>query len=410
MFALVKNRYRDEDSFEAVAARHPRIPRLVAIKTDVQRRGVSYTPRALAAVDPQVHQIYDFGVAKLPHSLMLRDATTVLTLPQPAERDPYLVDHVDGRFVLVDDGQVIEPVELWRRPAYYDKQTSSGRWMKDIMPARPSRLDLFAMSYCYFHTDDQGCKFCGLPAHYQDRRAANHLPRRAQTQDITECVAEAIKEPGRFTNVCLTGGSIVKGEDLFDLEVDTYIGLLQAVGAALDAPKFSSQLIGSAFTEKQLRRLYDETGLTNFTTDIEVLDERLFNWICPGKARWVGFGQWRERLIAAVDVFGRGHVGTGIVAGVETATPEGVRSEDEALDLTLSGAEDLARHGVVTVAQVWTPIPGSPFHDQKAPSLEYYLRLAQGLQDIRARHGLSVDFDNYRQCGNHPDTDLARLQ
>lgn len=43
------------------------------------------------------------------------------------------------------------------------------------------------------------------------------------------------------------------------------------------------------------------------------------------------------------------------------------------------------------------------------PPLEYYVRLARGLHEIRARYGLYVDFDDYRRCGNHPDTDLARL-
>ena len=55
------------------------------------------------------------------------------------------------------------------------------------------------------------------------------------------------------------------------------------------------------------------------------------------------------------------------------------------------------------------PRPGSAFKDQKAPSLDYFIRLAQGLQDIRASHGLKVDFDDYRRCGNHPNSDLARL-
>ena len=32
-----------------------------------------------------------------------------------------------------------------------------------------------------------------------------------------------------------------------------------------------------------------------------------------------------------------------------------------------------------------------------------------GLRNLRVRYRLSVDFDDYRRCGNHPDSDLARL-
>lgn len=157
------------------------------------------------------------------------------------------------------------------------------------------------------------------------------------------------------------------------------------------------------------RRLYEQTGLTSYTSDLEVLNEQMFNWICPGKAKWVGYKEWRDRLVRAVDIFGRGNVSTGLVGGVELAKPNGFRSE-EALASTLEEAEYLAERGVNSVYIVWVPRPGSDLRGQQAPSLDYYIRLAQGLQDLRTKYGLRIDFDDYRRCGNHPDTDLARLQ
>jgi len=410
MSVVLPKTVRDEPSFEETLARHPDFPRLVALKIDVQRRGVHYTDRARDAVDPQVHQTYNWGFGDYPHSLLLRDSTTILVVPHSLDRAPYVVDHQDGRFVLLDGGRVVETVDLWRRPAFYDKVTSSGRPMREIVSARPQRLDIFSMSYCYFNVGDQGCKFCSLPALHQYLRAKNNLPRRPHAQDITECIVEAIKEPGRYTNIHITGGSIFKGEEAFDQEVDLYVEILQAVGAAFSTRRFPSQLLASAFTEKQLRRLHEETGLSSFTSDIEVLNERLFDWICPGKAKWIGYQEWKRRLIRAVDIFGRGRVGTGIVGGVETAAPHGFRTEHDALASTLDEAEYLARHGVTTVHTVWEPLPESPFAGQTAPSLDYFIRLARGLQDLREAYGLNVDFDNYRRCGNHPDSDLARLQ
>lgn len=43
MPALLKEIYRAEPSFDDVLAEHPRFPRLIARKIDVQRRGVHYT-------------------------------------------------------------------------------------------------------------------------------------------------------------------------------------------------------------------------------------------------------------------------------------------------------------------------------------------------------------------------------
>ena len=188
-----------------------------------------------------------------------------------------------------------------------------------------------------------------------------------------------------------------------------YIETLQAIGANFSTRRFPSQLIASAFSEEQLGRIYEQTGLLSYTADLEVLDEEKFNWICPGKAETLGYREWRRRLIAAVDIFGRGQVNTNIVSGVNLAQPHGCSTEDEALHETLAGAEDLARHGIVVAATTWNPCEGSVFHKQKTPSLEFHVHLAKGLADIARQYGLHADMDDYRRCGNHPVTDLLRV-
>ncbi|MGB8265537.1 MAG: hypothetical protein WCE44_04385 [Candidatus Velthaea sp.] len=47
----------------------------------------------------------------------MRDGTTILTDPTPLAQDPYVVDWIDGRFVLVDGGQVIDQERAARRNA-----------------------------------------------------------------------------------------------------------------------------------------------------------------------------------------------------------------------------------------------------------------------------------------------------
>jgi hypothetical protein len=143
--------------------------------------------------------------------------------------------------------------------------------------------------------------------------------------------------------------------------------------------------------------------------EIEVFGEKLFGFICPGKSRWVGYHEWKKRLVDAVDIFGPGRVGTGIVSGVELVPPVGYPSEDAALEGTLAEAEDLAKQGVSTVNMIWVPRPGSAFGVRQNASLEYYVILAWELQQLRKKYHLQIDFDDYRRCGNHADSDLARV-
>ena len=59
-----KGERKPELSLAEVVAKYPQCPRLIALKIDVQRRGVHYTDKALAAVDYSIHQMrspYLFG-------------------------------------------------------------------------------------------------------------------------------------------------------------------------------------------------------------------------------------------------------------------------------------------------------------------------------------------------------------
>lgn len=406
-----------ELTFTEVVNKYQDIPRLIITKIDVQRRGVYYTERALSVLDETRHQVtgtHIFGsrdgkLIPRPESLLLRDGSSIITTPTPLEQNPYTVDLVDGRLWLLDDGEPLEEVEYWPAPDFYSKVNASGVPLKNIVSARPQRLNIFPYRYCTFWNNGKGCAFCDIVSQLKKGQTELGIPPKLDPVEVADVVREALREPGRFAAVFLTAGSNTAGKIPFDEEVDYYIQILQAVGELFTTRKFPSQLIGSAFTEQQLERLYNETGLLSYTADIEVLNEELFNRLCPGKAEWVGYREWKRRLVRAVDIFGRGRVNTGLVAGIELTRPHGFTTEDEALQRVLEEAEDLASQGVSTVFIPWSPRPGTPLGDQTNASLEYYVRLASGLHGLREKYRLPVEFDDYRRCGNHPDTDLSRL-
>jgi hypothetical protein len=206
---------------------------------------------------------------------------------------------------LVDREEVVEEVEYWPRPDFYSQSTANGTPLKYIVSARPKRLSIFPYRYCHFWNEGEGCLFCDIVPQLKKARTELGVPTRAKPEEIGFAVGEALKEPGRFTGICITGGSILSGTEAFDDEVDYYIEVLKAIGANFRDNQFPSQLIATAFSEIQLQRLHDETGLMSYTADIEVLDERLFGWICPGKARQIGYQEWKHRLVRAAEIFGR---------------------------------------------------------------------------------------------------------
>jgi len=402
-----------------VKAKYPEVSPFVILKIDVQRRGVVYSGRALAQVDPRRHLTQVRGLfsvdgeknTSLPVSLLLRDGTTIIAAPNtPGPHTPYQVDFREDRLVLVDDGEVLEEVEYFLRPDFYDQVTRRGTPMWQVAAmVRPQRIDFNPYNYCHFWDNGKGCRYCNVSAVYRKAQKESGRSLRLDPEDVFDTLTEALKQPGRFAYIVLTGGSIPGPDNRFTEEVDTYIETLQALGRAFSVPRFPSQLIASAFPTDELERLYRHTGLTSYTTDLEILDEEKFAWICPGKQERVGYREWKARLIRAVAIFGRGNVNTGFVAGAELARPHGFQTEEEGLAATLATAEELAFHGIETAQTVWRPSQGSAFHDQDSPSLEYHVRLAWELDGIHRRYRLRSDMDDYRRCGNHPNTDLARI-
>ena len=411
-----KWREKELSIFEVIQ-KYPEVSPFIIIKTDAQRRGVTYTEAALERVDPKIHQTLNrsFGGevsdknTRTPFSLLMRDGTSILAGAHRSSgeaRDPLVIDVVDGKTVITDQGKVLEEVIYWEKPDFYDKVTSKGTPMWQIAWARPQRIDLNPYQDCQFwNTPGHGCKYCAIKGTYQLAKKPDFV----NIDEIDETVTEALKQKGRFTSIFLTGGTILSGKELLDDEVDNYINILQRVGKNFSSSKFPSQLIGTAFNKKQLKRLYENTGLMSYTADIEVLNKEQFDWICPGKSARIGYDEWKKRLFDAVDIFGPGYVNTGLVVGVELAKPNGFASEDIALEKILLEAEDFMKNGISPVGCVWTVSPCSIFKNQVSPSLEYFVKVARGFDQLRRKYGINIDMDNYRRCGNHPDTDLSRI-
>lgn len=411
--------WREEElSLQEVLRKFPDIPKFIILKTDIQRRGVVFSEAALRLFDPAKHSaasscLFSNDSGYKPTGLLFRDGTTVLfhdTGETRRHRAPYWVDAVDGRLLLTDRGEVIEEVWYWEKADYFDRVTSKGNAMWSLVSNRPQRLDITGSWECHFwDKPGGGCKYCPMGAQAGSKKKEGGILVN-DPKEIVEVLAEAFKQKGRFTNIMITTGSILSGEHLFDDEVQYHIELLQEIGKLFRTERFPSQLIATSYDKRQVERLYRETGLMSYTADIEVLNETAFGKLCPGKAEYVGYREWKKRLKDAATVFGAGRVNTGVVTGTELAEGIGFRTEDAAFAAVSEEAEELAEAGVGVAVTVWQPSPISMLRNAKNPSLEYYVRITMEMERLRLKYHLGVDFDDYRRCGNHPNTDLARIR
>ncbi len=424
-------------SFKEVAAKYPDVPSFVIRKIDVGLRGVTPTDRAVERARQSgalfEEQVEGGGKRIKMGGGTFRDGSALFGLEASligpgfgwsrmlrGELVPYVLDVLDDELMLVDGDGPAEQVYLATIPDYYGKRTSRGTPMHHLVTADPPDcLNISPHNYCRFWREKQPCKYCTLGAqpkgeHSSVYHSHNDINQGHKTQDdledIYEAVSEALKEPGRWTCIRLIAGSDPAGTTPFENEVDQYIAVLKTLRRCFDGKGPSVRLVASALPESQLVRL-KETGATAYMAPLEVWDEKLFQWVCPSKAKYFGRQYWIDSAIAAIKVFGRGNVSTQWVGGAEMTRPYGFQTVDEAVASTLEGTEFFAQHGVTASFGVLRVLEGSIFYGQKQaqPSLEYSVRLAAGMRDIRRKHGLGVDHNDFRRCGKNPDTEMSRL-
>ena len=403
------------EEWEQACSDYPELSPFTLLKLSMVRYGAVLSPNALSRLqDP----FYSFGKAEpfgisfegrtpelsMPGPILLRDGSFVYINYGERFEDPYDIEYHQERgvFLLKENGETLEEVDFVPRPAFFGKKTSRGTPMEALADVRAQKLILTAYQRCRFWEGGDQCHFCAF-------FTGGHSTGAVNCQDIYETVREAVREPGRFSEIYLSGGSDFGGDPPFETEVERYIQVLQAIGRNFSG-RFPSQLMAPAYPKKQLKRIYDQTGVTSYCPNIEVWDENIFRHLCPGKEKWIGHKEWVRRTLDAVEIFGRGQVCTQVISGVELAKPYGFSSLEEALESNFQACDFFARHGVSYLSVIWHPHKASRLGFQPVPPLEYYIRLAKGLHEIRRSYGLVSTNDDYKRCGNHPDSDFERFE
>jgi len=142
---------------------------------------------------------------------------------------------------------------------------------------------------------------------------------------------------------------------------------------------------------KDQLRTFKDAGVQIYHPNYEVWDRRLFDLICPGKARYIGRDEWIRRILDAATIFGPDKVIPNFVAGIEMSRPHGFPTVEEAMASTAEGLEFFMSRGVCPRFTTWCPEPLSLLGStQGGAPLEYHARLLQTWRDTHARHRLPV--------------------
>lgn len=398
---------------EIAVARYSDLPPEAILKTDLLRQGIAWTRAALAIsakAKPKSYFIFSFDRKTqeeltpeerraAPEEIALTGGQWNLKRTVVSQRmnpeSPHIIDvRENGTLGLRCNDTWLCDVTLPKRPAYYDENLPNGKPITDIAPTLEwgYLIYLTAFRLCQYWGKEEECQFCDINNNYRQQKAEGRSYTGVKS---TEEVLAALEIINRLdvdrSSTCytVTGGSVTTQLNGLN-EGQFYAQYAEAIEA-----KFPGRWMGKAVVQalpidevKDLKR----AGYKIYHPNYEVWDERLFNLLSPGKARYVGRNEWIKRILDAAEVFGPQHVIPNFVAGIEMSRPHGFTDIEAAIKSTQEGLEYFMSRGVCPRFTVWCVEPNTVLHDTnpEPPPLDYYCRLLQIYRDTHRKHGLPI--------------------
>jgi hypothetical protein len=219
------------------------------------------------------------------------------------------------------------------------------------------------------------CQFCytgGISEQLAKKHKAE--PAIPTLRDAAEIVDYAVNKEKMAEYIQITGGSTMNPQ----AECDTISQLLKEIDSVVGLENVHGEVL--VFTTpptdpKMLDRVFD-AGADRIACSLEVWDERLAQIITPGKVKYTSRKRHVDALKYIAKEYGPNKACSTFVVGLEP------------VESFLQGAEALARDGIVAMASLWIPFGRPVMGSAKAPGLDYYRRVKQGLAEIYQRYGI----------------------
>lgn len=302
-------------------------------------------------------------------SILLNGKAVCVPYSGPYVADsPFCLKEEGGQVLLFEGDQSIGPVDLIKRPSFYDWETSENiSYSRIALLHGRDCLATTILQTCVNWKEAQPCRFCGIELSLKNHQT---IPRKTPEQ-LAE-VAQKARELDSVRQVVLTTGRAIHAGE----EIDHLACCATAVKKSSGLP-IQAQVLPPPDTEglDQLQ----EAGVDSVGLHIESFDFDVLSRMAPVKAG-IGLGGYVLAWKKAVELFGPNQVSSFLIVGLG----EGEGS-------VISGAEFLADLGVFPFIVPFRPIPGSMMETVRPPDPSKMVRIYEAVSEILKRKGLTMD-------------------
>lgn len=383
------------------------LPSSVKIKVELMFEGIRYSEALGRSVSHSFPNYYPYrfkkgetgptgkGTAAIPYLLTTENGTLIRIKGNP-DSNWTVSGSAETGYWLGQDGQDTRmPIEFEPRPNWLDAETSDGFPMVRTGVSLHGDMAVINVAPgCDYFTvkssegESMRCTFCSYGApdartqHLGQVRGVTELPERTYTR-MQETLRSALDET-EIRHIYLVGGSMTCWEE----EGRRYLALAEATQRTVQN-RIPVSCGSGALLLESMKELHTQNLVDNVCFNLEVWSQPLFERICPGKQRFVGYSNWIKALENAVALWGRERVYTAMVAGIELE-PEHQLEWKEAADLAIQGAENLCSRGIIPIYSLYWPLGGRDHPEYFHRLRSYFARLNLAYQEIRQKYGLQI--------------------
>jgi len=293
--------------------------------------------------------------------LLVKDGPKYTVWMTKDERPAEIGGFSKDKYLRVDDVRVPE------EPRWYSQRTSTGKLMSRIGCLQGSYLGIYYGPRCNNWSpggDPEFCKFCT-----EGQNLGREEDMDKTIEDIVETVVAARRESG-ITFVHFNTG-FIDGNEYYRLLAPVYQAVKRKTGLLLGMQAPPDADFDNYYRVKQL-------GVNNVSFCFEVLDEKAFIDIGPGKARRAGL----QRYLDAID-FCANQVGFDTVNGEIIAGLEPIESSIRAVDWIVD-------HGAIPTVCVHRPLKGAAFQHMDPPVAKDLVPVFARMYDRCIEAGLPI--------------------
>ncbi len=293
----------------------------------------------------------------------------------------------DGdNFTISELGEVLMTGQLAERSPWRDMPLSDGVSTVDTCMGYESIVSAIDINPgCYAASIGNSCQFWSfglalIDAHTGIPSDVSVSEMLASVEQTIEARVVAIKAGWRGLFLLAGGASIPERRGQWT--TDMIEATMERIRRDIDDATLSEiQMATDVYPPEDLGELHKwkSFGINACEFDNQVMDERHFNAVCPGRGNQE---HWFEAQEAAAEIFGRGRGSiSNVVAGCEP------------LSGMIEGIEERMSEGVYIVPMTFGGQPGSPMEGMRAPGAEWYIEMAEKVNDIYFKYADTLDVD-----------------